>query len=191
MAVVAIPYSMDFHMYSINGMDLVLPLDAIKENPYGQCLAISYEVEPGARVEFDGMVWVVGTIGIGLSAVIVLIGILNFINAVVTGIIARKRELAMLQSIGMINRQLKEMLIIEGIGYVGIAGVVSLIFGSILGWKLLSTLNGVIMLFEYRFQILPFSIILPLLMAVAVAGPWAAFHQIQKRSIVERLRETE
>lgn len=218
MAVVSIPYSMDSHMHTVNGMDLVLPLDAIKENPYGQCFAISYKVEkeaqeafesylksytdmPGTtmgylsqnniREEFDGMVRVVGTIGIGLSAVIALIGILNFINAVVTGIIARKRELAMLQSIGMTNLQLREMLIIEGISYVGIAGVISLIFGSILAWKLLSTLNGVIMLFEYRFQILPFLIILPLLMAVAVAGPWAAFYQIQKRSIVERLRETE
>lgn len=218
MAVVSIPHSMDSHMYTVNGMDLVLPLDAIKENPYGECLAVSYKVEkeaqeafesylksytdmPGTnmgylsqnniRVEFDGMVRVVGTIGIGLSAVIALIGILNFINAVVTGIIARKRELAMLQSIGMTNRQLRGMLIIEGMSYVGIAGVISLIFGSVLAWKLLSTLNGVIMLFEYRFQILPFLIILPLLMGVAVAGPWAAFHQIQKRSIVERLRETE
>lgn len=45
--------------------------------------------------------------------------------------------------------------------------------------------------FEYRFQVLPFLIILPMLLIVAVIGPMAAYRRIRKKSIVERLRETE
>ena len=134
MAVVSIPYSMNSHMYTVNGMDLVLPLKEFEGNPFVKCFAVSYQVEaedqeafenslksytetPGTsmgylsknniRSEFDGMVRVIGTIGITLAAVIAWIGILNFVNAVITGIIARKREFAMLQSIGMTNRQLQ------------------------------------------------------------------------------------
>lgn len=218
MAVVSIPYSMDSHMYTINGMDLVLPLKEFENNPFAQRFAVSYKVEeqaqdafenslksytetPGTsmgylsknnlRGEFDGMVRVIGTIGIALAAVIALIGILNFVNAVVTGIIARKREFAMLQSIGMTDRQLKEMLIIEGISYVGIAGCISLVVGSLLAWKLLSVLNQMIMFFEYQFQVLPFLIMIPLLIVVAIVGPLAAYRRIQRKSIVERLREAE
>ena len=97
----------------------------------------------------------------------------------------------MLQSIGMTDRQLKEMLIIEGISYVGIAGCISLVVGSLLAWKLLSVLNQMIMFFEYQFQVLPFLIMIPLLIVVAIVGPLAAYRRIQRKSIVERLREAE
>lgn len=217
MAVVDIPTSMSTRLYVANGMDMVLPLEELKEKD-GQLFAVSYKVEPEKqaafvsaveeyttqprttmgylskellRDEFSGMIQVVGTIGIALAVVIALIGILNFVNAVITGIIARKREFAMLQSIGMTKHQLQLMLVYEGIGYVGIAGVISLFLGTFLGWRLLISLNEMVMFFEYRFQIAPFLIMLPVLLAVAVIGPLAAFSRLQKRSIVERLREAE
>ncbi len=49
------------------------------------------------------------------SLIIGAIGILNFINAMLTSIISRRREFAMLQSIGMTNKQLNKMLILEGV----------------------------------------------------------------------------
>lgn len=97
----------------------------------------------------------------------------------------------MLQSIGMTDGQLRKMLIFEGISYVGIAGIISLCLGSLLSWQVLGALNHVIMFFEYRFQILPFVIMVPLLLAVAAAAPLAAYGRMKKKSIVERLREAE
>ena len=46
-----------------------------------------------------------------------LVGVLNFFNAVLTGIITRRREFAVLQSIGMTGGQLKKMLVLEGLLY--------------------------------------------------------------------------
>ena len=63
--------------------------------------------------------------------------------------------------------------------------------GSFFSWGILNALNHVILFFEYRFQILPFVIILPVLMLVSVLVPMFAFRCIRKRSIVERLREGE
>lgn len=51
-----------------------------------------------------------------LCAVLALIGILNFINSMMTSILSRYREIAMLQSVGMTGRQVKNMLIYEGLG---------------------------------------------------------------------------
>ena len=40
-------------------------------------------------------------LGGALSGIVGLVGVLNFFNAVLTGIIARRRELAVLQAVGM------------------------------------------------------------------------------------------
>lgn len=52
-----------------------------------------------------------------LCLIIGFVGVLNFFNTVMAGIIARKNEIAALQAIGMTGKQVKEMLIIEGIIY--------------------------------------------------------------------------
>ena len=97
----------------------------------------------------------------------------------------------MLQSIGMTSGQLRKTLVFEGLSYVIISGAVSVVLGSFFSWGILNALNHVILFFEYRFQILPFVIILPVLMLVSVLVPMFAFRCIGKRSIVERLREGE
>lgn len=63
--------------------------------------------------------------GGALSFVVGMVGILNFFNAVLTSICTRRREFAVLQSIGMTNRQLKKMLMSEGLLYAAAAVVVS------------------------------------------------------------------
>lgn len=150
---------------------------------------MGYVTKESLRKEFEGMVTVIATIGIALAGVIALIGILNFINSIVTEIISRRREFAMLQSIGMTNDQVQKTLIWEGISYIAISGAISFVVGSILAWLVLRALNGVILFFEYQFQILPFVIMLPILVLVAALAPVICYRQLRKKSIVERLRE--
>ncbi|MBD5458362.1 MAG: FtsX-like permease family protein [Lachnospiraceae bacterium] len=215
MAIVNIPYSMNLHRYTPNACDAVLPLSEFTVK--SDLFAVSYRIadeyqedfeaavkeysdthtemgyisKDSLRKEFENMVTVVGTLGIALCAIIALIGMLNFVNAVVTEIISRKREFAMLQSIGMTNDQLRKMLICEGISYVAISGVLSFLIGSPLSWLVLNAINNIILFFDYRFQILPFLIMLPLLLLVAALAPLMAYRNLKKKSIVDRLRETE
>ncbi len=221
MAIIELPYSMDLHRYSFNAMSVVLPkkeltnennglesccfvrsfqieeesLDAfeaaIKDYTENKNMYMSYTSKRSLEEQFMGMVNTVGIIGIVLAAVIAFIGILNFINAVFTGIISRKREFAMLQSIGMTARQLQIMMICEGVSYVAIAGMISFCLGSLFAYLVLSALNNVIVYFEYRFQIQPFLIMFPILTIVAVITPMISFRLLQKHSVVERLREAE
>ena len=150
---------------------------------------MGYLTKEALRKEFEGMVTVIATIGIALAGVIALIGVLNFINAIVTEIISRRREFAMLQSIGMTGAQLLATLIWEGVSYIAISGAISFVLGSILAWLVLRALNGVILFFEYRFQILPFVIVLPVLLFVAALAPAVCYRPFRKKSVVERLRE--
>ena len=67
------------------------------------------------KEEFDGMIKTLQLVGYSFSIIIGLIGILNLINLICTKIISRSHELAIMQSIGMTQKQLKRMLSIEGI----------------------------------------------------------------------------
>lgn len=214
------PSAMDEHRYSVYGVQLILPkkdlLPEQKQNGY--CFAVSYTLEKDALPafietvkdytenvnpymgyltketlieEFSGMTNVVQTIGVALCIVIAVIGVLNFINSILTGIISRKRELAILSSIGMTQQQIRRMLVEEGLYYVLIAGSVSIILGSSLAYALLYALNDVILFFEYRYNGLAFLLMLPLFGIIAVLAPDAAYKKAAKESVVERLRETE
>ena len=55
------------------------------------------------REDYVNMFYLVGG---ALAAVLALIGILNFINAIVTGMLARQQEFAMMEAVGMTERQL-------------------------------------------------------------------------------------
>lgn len=150
---------------------------------------VGYMTKEALRGEFDNMVTVVSIVGISLAAVIALIGVLNFVNAVVTGIISRRREFAMLQSIGMTDEQLQKTLVCEGSAYIVIAGSISLVVGSVLSYLIVNALNHMILFFEYRFQIWSFVSMIPILMLVAVLAPVTAYQNLRKKSIVERIRQ--
>lgn len=67
--------------------------------------------------------------GIGLSALIFLVGILNIINSSVTSVAGRKNELGTLGAVGMTGRQMKIELVMEGIAGSTVAVIVSLAVG--------------------------------------------------------------
>ena len=141
--------------------------------------------------EFSGMVTVIRTIGIGLSAVIALIGVLNFINSMMTGIIARKREFAVLSSIGMTGGQIRRLLLEEGLYYVAISGGIGILLGSVAAWGVLSALNQVILFFRYQYDGTAFLIMLPIFAVIALLIPGAAYARMSRESVVERLRDGE
>ena len=130
-------------------------------------------------------------IGGSLAAIIGMIGILNFVNAVLTGILTRHRELAMLQSIGMTRRQLVGMLCSEGGYYAALTGVSSILLSLGFSLLILRPLSEQIWFLSYRFVFWPLLIILPLLFVLGALVPYVVYYATTNQSIVERLRMAE
>lgn len=126
-----------------------------------------------------------------LSFVIGFIGVLNFMNSMITSMNARKREFATLQSIGMTNKQLIHMLCLEGIYYAMLAILVSLILGVILSMMVVQGLISTLWMFSYHFTIIPILLVSPILLMLGIVIPYFSYHTTNKQSIVERLREVE
>ncbi len=116
---------------------------------------------------------------------------MNFINAELTSIMSRKRELAMLNSIGMTGKQIKGMLVIEGLFYGGSTIVISLFVSILVGFFLIKPMENLLWFFKYQFTVIPILIVLPIFILFGIIIPLSAYKVAGKQSIVERLREVE
>ncbi|WP_283675433.1 FtsX-like permease family protein [Butyricicoccus sp. Marseille-Q5471] len=152
---------------------------------------MNYESKSTTADAFSGMRNTVLLVGGALGGIISLIGILNFINAVLTSIVARKKELAMLQSIGMTRRQLKKMLCCEGLCYAGLSGLCALVLGIVLSMVIVRAICSQLWFLSYHMVIWPLLIALPILLILGVTVPLVVHHAADRQSIVERLREAE
>ena len=79
--------------------------------------------------EFQDMYRMVGLVS---SLILGGIGILNLINMILTGVIARQKEFASMRSIGMTKKQLRKMIVYEGMYYAVLAGVVGIAASGVL-----------------------------------------------------------
>ncbi len=130
-------------------------------------------------------------VGGSLAFVIGFIGILNFINSILTGIISRQREFAMMQAIGMTRRQLTKLVIAEGLYYALLTIVFSLAAGCMLSLTIVRKLSEGMWFMKYEFVITPMLIVFPVLILLGVLVPYLAFRFGNSGSVVEELQKVD
>lgn len=148
-----------------------------------------YESKTTYAGEFESTRSMFLLLGGALSFIVGLVGVLNFFNAILTGITARRRELAVLQSIGMTARQLRTMLALEGLFYTVGAALLALALIVVTAPFVGPALNRLIWFFTYRFTIWPIAVVLPLFGMLGILIPVLSCRAAQRYSVVERLRQ--
>lgn len=148
-----------------------------------------YESKATYAGEFESTRSMFLLLGGAMSFIVGLVGVLNFFNAILTGITARRRELAVLQSIGMTARQLRTMLALEGLFYTVGAALLALALIAVTAPFVGPALNSLIWFFTYRFTVWPIAVVLPLFGALGVLIPVLSCRAAQRYSVVERLRQ--
>ena len=129
-------------------------------------------------------------VGIGVVLILALIGILNYVNTMTGNIQSRQTELAILESVGMTEKQMRRMLIIEGLLFAGTSLFLTATIGTAVTYYLYQSMN-------YRgvpFMIPVFSVFIMavIVVVVCVAVPLIVERLIgRKKSVVERIRTVE
>ena len=152
---------------------------------------LMYQSKETIRTDFKQFQNLFMLLGGLLCAIIGLVGILNFFNAIMTGILSRRREFAVLQAVGMTNSQLKSMLIYEGLLYSLGSVLIALILSAVMNPFIGKMLENIFWFFRPHFTILPVVIVIPVFMLFGWLIPTILYGQTAKHSVVERLRETE
>lgn len=125
-----------------------------------------------------------------IGVILAFAGLINFTNMMVTNIITRRHEFAAMQSIGMTNRQLRRLIVDEGVYYAAGADVIGGLLAAILGMTVLkNVLNSPSMwYFTLRFTLVPALFIAVIYLILAAIIPVVVLHFFNKGSVVERLR---
>lgn len=150
-----------------------------------------FESKSEKTEEFNKSQMVMNILGGGIAVILILIGILNFINVMITGVNIRLKEFAIMESIGMTKKQIKMILTYEGLYYalVTTGFILTLGIGIIYGIGELSKNIA-----DYAAFVFPSTALVALIiviLAVCLITPAIVFKVSTKKSVTERLREIE
>ena len=146
----------------------------------------TFNMEESARAE-NAIVLVISIFLYGFIGVITLIGITNIFNTITTNMNLRKKEFAMLKSIGMTKKEFNRMIRLESIFY----GLKSLIIGIPIG-IILS--YGMYTIFRNNMEmeyVLPYkSIVISIIFVAVIIGIIMKYSmsKINKQNVIETIR---
>lgn len=219
MAVAEVPYAAGAHYNTLYECNYILPEKEFF-GLYGKCqpMCTLFDVEKGTEndfdswlenycknvnndlvytskaeiiEQFDSFVSVFNIVGGVIVFILMVIGILNFTNTMFTSIITRRKELAMLEAVGMTDKQQKQMLIIEGCYYSIVTGIVSLLLGGIMNATVIRLFGVNFFFYAWHFTVTPILICIPLMLVLSAAIPMICYFEIRRKSVVERMRVEE
>ncbi len=127
-----------------------------------------------------------------VAVIVVCFSFINLVNTTITNFLSRRQEIGMLQAIGLSKKQLIKMLCYEGLIYSVFATLVTLVFGTELGFLsvqvVVKTMNPY---FYYSFPWLIVLIYLAILLIVQFTLSSYTTGNLKKQSLVEQIRAME
>lgn len=130
-------------------------------------------------------------LGGSLSLVLALIGILNFVNTMAVNVMARKRELAALEAVGMSGKQIRKMLVCEGLCYAAIALMLVWSIGNLLVYGIFKLFQQQVSFAVFTYPWAPAVMMGWTVLMVCWIATESMVRALRKDTIVNRLREAE
>ncbi|HBG9037890.1 TPA: FtsX-like permease family protein [Clostridioides difficile] len=130
--------------------------------------------------------------GYTLTGIIGVIGFMNLVNTMITSIVTRKKELGMLQAIGLTNKQLVKMLNSEAISYTSGMMIGSILFGGILGYIAVMVLKKTGLSYAtYSLPIVPILLMIVCILIAQFITTYLIGRSFNKESLIDRVRYSE
>lgn len=143
--------------------------------------------------EMEKSIGMLSYMGYGMLGVFGLIGILNLVNTMINSVHVRKKELGMLQAIGMSDRQTVRMLQLEGLVYTVGTLILSLGVGSLTGYALFlkARQEGMFGVRYYEYPVVPAVILIVVVLLLQILITYLVNSNFKKQSLIDRVRFAE
>ncbi len=160
----------------------------IKEYTKTNATVLDVEIKSEIASEFKTSMSAMNIIGGGISLILILIGIINFINVMLTGVYTRLNEISVMESVGMTKKQVLKMLVFEGMYYGIITIALILTIGNVIIYFIadFSTKIADYATFYYPYGLM--FVVAAVIMAICTIVPVIVYRSISKASITERLK---
>lgn len=123
-----------------------------------------------------------------LTLIILLVGIMNFTNTIVADYATRKRELAIMESIGLTKNQLWKMIFLEGFCYwiITMTGVLSL--GTIIIYILGTLIKQKLLYFRFVYPWKQLLLMAAILLIIDFVFAIKIYCKNQKEPLIDRIK---
>lgn len=141
--------------------------------------------------QWNASMYSVNVMANGASILLILIGLINFVNVMLTSVIARRNELAILESVGMTKKQIMKMLAWEGGYYALISSGLILTLGNGFLYLVAQTIPSIA---DYAQFTYPCALVAGLIAAftvICLTVPLIVFRTISRETVTERLHAFE
>ena len=152
---------------------------------------VEYVSAAQAQADYAQNQRTVALVGNGVCILMVLMGLMNYVNVMAASVQTRRRELAMMESLGMTRRQLRAMVMWEGGIYAVLSSVLFLAGCGIL-WAAFSDTHIDTGVLAFSF-VWPPRLVVGLVLALLVLCPCIsalAYRVSSRETLIQRLRET-
>lgn len=149
-------------------------------------------VSPVSMIEeFNQFYYSMNLLGNGAALLLIMTGLINFVNVMLTGVIARKYEFAVMESIGTTKKQIMTILTIGGGIYALISTVLIMTLGNAF---LMLVANAVPNLINYAVFQYPVGLVISLIITIFViclSVPAIVYRVTSNETVIERLHNFE
>lgn len=149
----------------------------------------NYVSPVGIIDQFNQLFYSMNLLGNGAAVLFIVIGLINFINVMLTGVVARKNEFAIMESIGTSQKQIKKILTLEGGIYALVTTALIMTFGNAF---LLLVADAVPHMIDYAKFEYPFALVICLIFVIFIiclSVPAIVYHVVSKETVIERLHD--
>lgn len=141
----------------------------------------------GKMKEFDQMLYSVNLLGNGVAVLLIVIGLINFINVMLTGVVARKNEFAIMESIGTTKKQIIKILTLEGGIYAAISTLLIMTFGNAFLMLVAKAVPNMADYAKFEYPVVLVISLIAAIFVICLSVPAIVYKATSDETVIERL----
>ena len=141
----------------------------------------------GKVEEFNQMFYSVNLLGNGAAVLLIVIGLINFINVMLTGVVARKNKFAIMESIGTTKKQIIKILTLEGGIYAAISTLLIMTFGNAFLMLVASAVPNMANYAKFEYPVVLVISLIAAIFVICLSVPAIVYKATSDETVIERL----
>lgn len=141
--------------------------------------------------QFDQTFYSINLLGNGAAILLIVLGLINFVNVMLTGVIARKNEFAIMESIGTTKKQIKKILTLEGGIYAFISTLLIMTLGNAFLLLVADAVPNIANYAKFEYPVLLVVCLIAAIFVICLSVPAIVYKATSNETVIERLHNFE
>lgn len=153
--------------------------------------AWDYKSCVGISERFHQLFYSVNLLGNGAAALLIVIGLINFVNVMLAGVVSRRNEFAIMESIGTTKKQIRRILTLEGGIYALITTLLIMTLGNAFLLLVAKAVPHLANYAEFEYPIVLVICLIAAIFVICLCVPAIVYRAVSNETVIERLHNFE